>query len=109
MSLDFQLVKSHGHPLTLEEIDQDTSFKAADYRELGERFFGPVTWTGVDGIADHSEMSFELSPTDVSLHVTARGLGDTVQFMDDVARTAFRDGVVVIDIQGSELLLPLSD
>jgi hypothetical protein len=107
--LDFQLVKSHGYPLTLAEIDRDMSFEAVDYKKLGERFFGPVTWTGADGIAAHGEMSFELSLSDVSLHVTARGPGDTVQFMDDVAETAFREGVVVLDVQSSELLLPPSD
>ena len=109
MSLDFQMVKSYGQPLSIADIDQDTSFKAIDYKEIADRFSGPVVWTDGEGVADHGDMTFELSPSDISLHVTARGPGDTVRFMDDVAANAFREGVVVIDIQGSELLLPLSD
>lgn len=109
MSLDFQMVKSHGQPLSIADIDQDTSFKATDYKEIGERFFGPVVWTDDEGFADHGDMTFQLSPSDISLHVTARGPGDTVQFMDSVAVNAYQEGVVIIDIQGSELLLPLSD
>jgi len=90
-------------------MDQDTSFNASDYRELGERFFGPVIWTGGEGIAVHGEMTFELLPSDISLHVTALGPREIVRLMADVSANAYREGVVIIDIQGSELSLPLFD
>lgn len=109
MSLDFILLKTHGKPLSMEEVEQDTSFKAADYRALAERLFGPATWNGESGIAMHDDMSFELLPSDVSLSVTARGSGDTVAYMDEVAVRAGLEGIVTIDVQGSELLLPFSD
>ncbi len=72
-------------------------------------FFGPVEWTGETGIAIHNEMSFELETGDTSLHVTARGSGDTVAFIDNVAALAIRENIATVDVQGSELLLPIND
>ena len=109
MSLDFILIKSPGHPLSMEEIDMDTSFKQNEYRSLAERFFGPITWSGMNAIAVVDDMTFELTPSDVSLSVTARGPGDTVAFMDKVAALAAQQGIVTVDVQGSEVLLPFSD
>ncbi|MDR6858919.1 hypothetical protein [Variovorax guangxiensis] len=67
MSLDFILIKSHGHPLSMDEIDMDVAFKQEDYKALAEQFFDGIVWTGEEGIAESDEMSFELRPSDVSL------------------------------------------
>jgi hypothetical protein len=40
VSLDFILVKSHGHPLEMSEIAEDTAFKRSNYAELAERLSG---------------------------------------------------------------------
>ena len=109
MSLDFILIKSHGQPLSLEDIDMDLAFKEEDYRSLAERFFDGVVWRGKDGLANMDDMSFELRPSDVSLSVTARGAGDTVAFMDNLAVLGAQQGVVVVDVQGSEILAPVGD
>lgn len=107
MSLDFVLIKSHGQPLELEDIDEDLGFKLGDYKQLADRLFSPVTWSGEMGIATRADMTFELTPSDVSLSVTARGTGDTVGFMGDVATVASKEGIVTVDVQGSEILQPL--
>jgi hypothetical protein len=109
LSLDFVLIKSYGHPLAIEDIAEDATFKNDDYRRLAERLFGPVTRTGGVAIAVRDEMSFELTPNDGSLSVTARGPGDTVAFMEDVAVRASKEGIVTVELQGSEILLPFSD
>jgi hypothetical protein len=93
----------------MEEIDMDTSFKQNEYRGLAERLFGPITWCGMNAIAVVDEMTFELTSNDVSLSITARGPGDTVAFMDKVAALAAQQGIVTVDVQGSEIFLPLSD
>ncbi|RSZ24069.1 hypothetical protein EJO66_32260 [Variovorax beijingensis] len=109
MSLDFILIKSHGHPLSLEDIDMDLAFKEEDYRSLAERFFNGIAWSGNDGFVIMDDMSFELRPSDVSLSVTARGAGDTVAFMDNLAVLGAQQGVVIVDVQGSEILVPAGD
>ncbi|MET3373328.1 hypothetical protein ABIC89_002390 [Variovorax boronicumulans] len=109
MSLDFILIKSHGHPLSLEEIDMDPAFKEEDYRSVAERFFNGVAWSGNDGLVIMDDMSFELRPSDVSLSVTARGVGDAVAFMDNLAVLGAQQGVVIVDVQGSEILAPAGD
>lgn len=109
MSLDFIFIKAHGYPLCMDDIEVDSQFGSADYKNMADRFFGPVDWTGETGIAIHDEMSFELELTDTSLHVTARGTGDTVAFIDNVASLAIRENIATVDVQVSELLLPISD
>ncbi|WP_233237918.1 hypothetical protein [Bordetella sp. LUAb4] len=109
MSLDFILIKSRAPALSMDDVDVDDAFKQDNYRELAERLFGPVTWTVGGAIAARGKMSFELSLNDVSLSVTARGPGDTVAFMDNIVTLALQEGIVTIDVQSSEVLLPLSD
>jgi hypothetical protein len=109
MSLDFILIKSHGHPLSIEEIEMDAQFGIGDYKNLAERFFGPVVWSAGTGIATHGDMSFELTPHDISLSVTVRGHEDKVAYIGNVAALAIKEGIVTIDVQVSELILPLSD
>jgi len=109
MSLDFILIKSHGYPLCMDDIEVDSQFGAADYKKMADRFFGPVDWTGETGIAIHDEMSFELKLSGTSLHVTVRGPGDRVAFIDNVAALAIKESIATVDVQGSELLLPIND
>ena len=109
MSLDFVRVRSHGQPRVLSEIKEDAAFKRNDYTDLAERLFGPVPWIGGTAIAVRDEMSFELTPHDSSLSVTARGPGDTVAFMDNISALAVNEGVVTIDVQGSEIMLPFNE
>ena len=109
MSLDFILVKSHGHPLSMDEIDMDLTFTQMDYKALAERFFDGIVWTAAEGIVSSDDMSFELRPSDISLSITARGPGDTVAYMDRIAALGAQHGIVVIDVQGSEILVPIAD
>lgn len=87
----------------------DSQFGAADYKNMADRFFGPVDWTGETGIAIHDEMSFELELSDTSLHVTVPGPGDKVAFIDNVAALAIRENIAAVDVQVSQLLLPIND
>jgi hypothetical protein len=109
MSLDFILIKSHGHPLSMEDIDMDPTFKEDDYKVLAERLFSGIEWNGTDGLVVMDDMSFELRPSDESLSVTARGPGDTVAFMDNLAVLGAQQGIVIVDVQGSEILAPVAN
>jgi hypothetical protein len=109
MSLDFVLIKSHGHPLSMDEIDMDVTFTQEDYKALAERFFDGIVWRAAEGIVSSDDMSFELRPSDISLSITARGPGDTVAYMDRIAALGAQHGIVVIDVQGSEILVPIAD
>jgi hypothetical protein len=108
MSLDFILIKSHGRPTSLNEIEADEQFKLAEYTKLAERLFGPLEWRGGTAIAMQDGMSFKLTPHDVSLSVAARGPGDTVTYMENVAGLALAEGVVTVELSGSEILVPSS-
>ena len=109
MRLDFIVLKSHGHPLSMEEIDADATFKREDYRALADRFFDGIVWSELEGHAVFDDMSFEVKASDVSLSVTARGPGDTVAYMDSLAVLGAQEGVVIVDVQGSEILAPAGD
>lgn len=62
-----------------------------------------------EGLAAFDDMSFEVRASDVSLSVTARRPGNTVAFMDHLAVLGEREGVVIVDVQGSEILIPVDD
>jgi len=53
-------LKSHGHPLSIEEIEMDAQFGIGAYKNLAERFFGPAVWSAGMGIATHGDMSGDL-------------------------------------------------
>ena len=61
MSLEFILIKSHGRPTSVNEIEGDEQFKLAEYTKLAERLFGPLEWRGGTAIAMQDGMSFELT------------------------------------------------
>ncbi|PIF90938.1 hypothetical protein CLU86_1835 [Acidovorax sp. 62] len=108
MSLDFILIKTHGRPSSVDEIEADEEFDGAAYARLAERLFGPLEWAGSSSIAAQEEMSFELTANDTSLPVTARGPGDTVAYMENIATQALDEKVVTVELVGSEILVPLS-
>ncbi len=49
MSLDFILIKSHGYPLCMDDIEVDSQFGAADYKNMADRFFLPCGLDRGDG------------------------------------------------------------
>ena len=56
------------------------------------------------GIVGLDDLLFELTPRDAGLAASCSGDGDIMGFMDSVAASAAENGIVVIDVQTSELL-----
>ena len=104
MSVDFILVKAKNQPASLAELEEDASFLQADYERLAEALFGPVRWEAGVGIVGLDDLLFELTPRDAGLAASCSGDGDIMGFMDSVAASAAESGIVVIDVQTSELL-----
>lgn len=55
MSLDFILIKSHGRPLSMDEIDIDATFQHEDYKALAERLFNGIVWTEATVGQEHTD------------------------------------------------------
>jgi hypothetical protein len=109
MSLDFILVKYQSPPNSLSELEADESFGREQYRALAENFFESIRWQS-DGTGNTNKdgVFVELHPSDASLSLWCRGDGDIVALVNAVALAAHRSGVVVIDVQSSELVVPES-
>ena len=104
MSVDFILVKAKNQPASLAELEEDASFLSDDYRRVAEALFGPVGWEAGVGIVGFDDLMFELTPRNAALSASCSGDGDIMGFLGGVADAAAEKGVVVIDVQTSELL-----
>jgi hypothetical protein len=107
VSLDFILVKPKVMAISLSDLEPDESFGKADFRAAAEALFGVVDWQADgSGIVRGEDVSVELRASESSLHVSVRGRGDIVGLMRRVASDGLPRGLVVIDVQVSEILEP---
>lgn len=107
MSLDYILVKGRTVPQELNELEPDPAFNVDEYRALAVSLFRAVEWLSDGrGYAERSDISIELHPDDSGLSLWCRGSGDIASLINEIALAVHGQGVVVIDVQTSQLIAP---
>lgn len=105
MSLDYIFVKATGPTDSLEELEEDKSFKLNEYKELGASLFPGITWDAHNSARLSLQGSLlEVEAADVSLTVRVRGLDADPEVIFRLAAQCQDENVVVIDVQTSELV-----
>lgn len=105
MSLDFVLVKAKGVVNSIGELEQDSSFSRANYKAYAEQLFPGLIWQADDtAIVGGAGMFIEVSLSDATLHLGLRGRGDILIAISKIAVEAAMAGIVVIDVQTSDIL-----
>lgn len=105
MSLDFVLVKAKRVVNSIGELEQDGSFARSNYKAYAEQLFPGIIWQAEDtDIVGGSGMFIEVSLSDATLHLGLRGRGDILTAISKIAVEAAMAGIVVIDVQTSDIL-----
>ncbi|EOZ3197907.1 MULTISPECIES: hypothetical protein [Yersiniaceae] len=105
MSLDFVLVKATGVVNSIGELEQDSSFARSNYKAYAEQLFPGLIWQADDtAIVGGAGIFIEVSLSDVTLHLSLRGRGDIQTAISKIAIEAAMAGIVVIDVQMSDIL-----
>lgn len=105
MSLDYIFVKATGPTNSIDELQEDTSFKLKEYKELGSRLFPGIAWdAGNSARLSIQNSVVEIEAADVSLTVRVRGLEADPSVIFKLAAQCRKQNVVVVDAQTSELV-----
>ncbi len=105
MSLDFVLVKAKRVVNSIDELEQDSSFARSNYKTYAEQLFPGLIWQAEDtAIVGGAGMFIEVSLSDATLHLGLRGRGDILTAISKIAVEAAMAGIVVIDVQTSDIL-----
>ena len=105
MSLDYIFVKAAGPTSSLEELEEDKSFRLKEYKALGARLFPGIAWDSENSARLSIQGSLlEVEAADVSLTVRVRGLEADPEVVFRLAAQCQEENVVVIDVQMSELV-----
>lgn len=105
MSLDFVLVKAKGVVNSIGKLEQDSSFLRSNYKAYAEQLFPGLIWQADDtAILVGAGIFIEVSLSDVTLHLSLRGRGDILTAISQIAVEAAMAGIVVIDVQTSDIL-----
>lgn len=105
MSLDYIFVKAMGPTDSIEELEEDESFKLNEYKMLAGRLFPGIVWDSHNSARLSLQGSLlEVEAADPSLTVRVRGLGADPEVVFKLAARCQDENVVVIDAQTSELV-----
>lgn len=105
MSLDYIFIKATGPIDSIEELEEDKSFKLKEYKSLGSRLFPGIVWDAQESARLSIQGSrLEVEAADVSLIVRVRGLDADPEIVFKLAAQCQDENVAVIDVQTSELI-----
>jgi hypothetical protein len=107
MSLDFVLLKPKHLSTDIADFEADENFAAKEYRELAGKIFPGIILSETDStIVEVEGVYVDTRASDVSLSLWCRGSGDIFGLMQRIAAQVSELGVIVVDVQTSELLEP---
>ncbi|MDR2874302.1 MAG: hypothetical protein LBV44_00020 [Methylobacillus sp.] len=106
MSLDYIFVKAAEPTKSIEELEEDKTFKLKDYKALGASLFPDIQWdTHNLAVLTLQGSLLEVEASGASLTVRVSGLGADPKLILKLARQCKDKNVVVIDVQTSELII----